>query len=181
LRGHKGTVPSITYFPDGKRMISGSADKTTRLWDLEEGKEIEEARDIHEQEVMVSRDVRFSHDSKKLIVKSWRNHLEVWGVRTHELDVEVGAFGRMSKTSTPVFWITKDKNIVAASAFSYYGFLKTIYEFDASTLNKVEPPFEGHTKAISSLALSLDCALLASVSYDNTIKLWAFDSRQLLA
>jgi len=38
------------------------------------------------------------------------------------------------------------------------------------------------TSEITGLALSLDCALLASSSpYDNTIKLWAFKSRQLLA
>jgi WD40 repeat protein len=49
----------ISYFPDGKRMITGSSDKTVRLWDLEAGKEIEEARVVREQEVravVVSRD-----------------------------------------------------------------------------------------------------------------------------
>lgn len=71
----------------------------------------------------------------------------------------MGAFACVGKTCTLVFWTTKDKTIVGAGAFSYYGFLKTIYEFDASTLNMVGPPFEGHTKAISSLALLLDRAL----------------------
>jgi WD40 repeat protein len=50
---------SISYFPDGKQMISGSGDKTVRLWDLEAGKEIEEARVVREHEVRaveVSRD-----------------------------------------------------------------------------------------------------------------------------
>ncbi|KAG2747876.1 hypothetical protein P692DRAFT_20657367, partial [Suillus brevipes Sb2] len=56
-----------------------------------------------------------------------------------------------------------------------------IYEFDGSTLETVGTPFEGHTNLISGLALSFDDALLASASYDNTIKLWAFESRQLLA
>jgi WD40 repeat protein len=43
--------PAIAYFPDGQKIISGSADKTTRLWDLQAGKEIEEARVVGEQEV----------------------------------------------------------------------------------------------------------------------------------
>ncbi|KAG1734992.1 kinase-like domain-containing protein [Suillus lakei] len=46
LEGHKSSSPSISYFPDGKQMISRSGDKTTRRWDLETGNEIEEARDV---------------------------------------------------------------------------------------------------------------------------------------
>ncbi|KAG1802350.1 uncharacterized protein BJ212DRAFT_1439180, partial [Suillus subaureus] len=57
-----------------------------------------------------------------------------------------------------------------------------IYKFDASTLKTVGPPFEGHTRLVTGLALSFDGTLLASASRDdNTIKLWAFESRQLLA
>ncbi|KIK35040.1 hypothetical protein CY34DRAFT_96850, partial [Suillus luteus UH-Slu-Lm8-n1] len=52
---------------------------------------------------------------------------------------------------------------------------KTIYEFDASTLETVGTPLEGHTKGIVGLALSSGGALLASSSHDNTIKLWAFE------
>ncbi|KIK43131.1 hypothetical protein CY34DRAFT_804133 [Suillus luteus UH-Slu-Lm8-n1] len=44
LKGHEGVIDSISYFPDGQRMISGSFDKTTRQWDLKTGKEIVEAR-----------------------------------------------------------------------------------------------------------------------------------------
>jgi WD40 repeat protein len=54
-----------------------------------------------------------------------------------------------------------------------------INELDALTLESVGAPFED-TNHIDSLALSLDCALLASASRDG-IKLWAFESRQLLA
>ncbi|OJA10736.1 hypothetical protein AZE42_10186 [Rhizopogon vesiculosus] len=35
---------TISYFPGGKKMISGSDDKMVRLWDLRSGKEIDEAR-----------------------------------------------------------------------------------------------------------------------------------------
>ncbi|KAG1807284.1 uncharacterized protein BJ212DRAFT_1485696 [Suillus subaureus] len=60
----------------------------------------------------------------------------------------------------------------------------TIYEFDTSTLETVGTPFEGHTStlAITSLALSFHGALLLSAAdIDDTIKLCAFESRQLLA
>ncbi|KAG2343706.1 kinase-like protein [Suillus weaverae] len=83
-----------------------------------------------------------------------------------------------SHWGAPVFWTTKDKTIVTAFTWNSP---KTIYELDASKLETVRTPFEGHTNTIVSIALSLDCALLASASDDNTIKLWAFESRQLLA
>ncbi|KAG2126554.1 hypothetical protein DEU56DRAFT_916066 [Suillus clintonianus] len=57
----------------------------------------------------------------------------------------------------------------------------TIYEFDPSTLETVGAPFEGHTNVICGLTLSFDGVLLASASKDDTINLWAFESRQLLA
>ncbi|OJA10027.1 hypothetical protein AZE42_08531 [Rhizopogon vesiculosus] len=43
LKGHEDDVQSISYFPEGKQMIGGSADKTVRRWDLQVGKEIEKA------------------------------------------------------------------------------------------------------------------------------------------
>ncbi|KAG1752441.1 quinon protein alcohol dehydrogenase-like superfamily [Suillus paluster] len=269
LEGHKDNVPSISYFPDGKQIISGSLDKTVRRWDLQAGKEIEEARHFCEQDVRVvavSRDgqwvvtaggdddhgelkayevetgivktfqghskritcidismdstllasgsddhgvriwslhtgklvagpfksgfilattgaVRFSQDSKKLAVASSivAKCLDVWDVEAQELDVSVGKSHSGGVTFAPIFWTTKDKTIVAAFSFTDDSDAKTIYEFDASTLETVRAPFEGHKTTITGLALSFDCALLASASNDNTIKLWAFESRQLLA
>ncbi|KAG2738733.1 WD40 repeat-like protein [Suillus brevipes Sb2] len=55
-------IESISYFPDGQRMISGSQDKTTRQWDLKMGNEIEEARGVCEgyvHAVAVSRNGRW--------------------------------------------------------------------------------------------------------------------------
>jgi WD40 repeat protein len=142
---------------------------------------------------------RFSQDSKKLAVLSGTGGcLEVWDVRTQNLDVRVGERCVGTLTETPIFWTTKDKSIVAVFDFKDWnsdptdwdhseGYrrpsdLNTIYEFDALTLEIVGAPFEGHTHFISGLALSFDCALLVSASrYDETIKLWAFESRQLLA
>ncbi|KIK43119.1 hypothetical protein CY34DRAFT_67203, partial [Suillus luteus UH-Slu-Lm8-n1] len=49
--GHGREIGSMSYFPDGQRLISGSGDKTTRQWDLKTGKEIVEARGVCEESV----------------------------------------------------------------------------------------------------------------------------------
>jgi WD40 repeat protein len=257
--------PTIAYFPDGQKMLSGAGDKTTRLWDLHAGTETEEAR-VGEQEVdvvAVSSDgrwvvtagvlggvhkvkanevktgsvkifedhslgiacidismdskllasgsldgtariwsletgelvagpfdtvgcpgivdaVRFSHDSRKLAVRS-QSYLEVWDIQAQKLDNKVGKRGVWFEY-VPVFWTTKDRTIVATFCFTEgdNDHAKTIYEFDSSTLETVGTPFEGRTHPVTGLALSFDCALLASASFHG-IKLWAFESRQLLA
>ncbi|KAG1807285.1 uncharacterized protein BJ212DRAFT_756760 [Suillus subaureus] len=267
LEGHEKLIQSISYFPDGQRMISGSHDKTTRQWDMKAGKEIEEARNVCKVEVWavaVSRDgrwvvtggrdssgdhaelkackvetgivrtfkgswkitcidisvdntllasgaddytariwnlgtgklvagpfkgiewpgaVRFSTDSKKLAVKSWLGTcLEVWDVQSQTLDVRRGVPGTGPLANTPLFWTKNNKNIIAPFSFPVHpDKISTIYEFDASTLETVGTPFEGHTQNITGLALSSDGALLASASRDYSIKLWAMESRQLLA
>ncbi|KAG2338121.1 WD40 repeat-like protein [Suillus weaverae] len=260
LRGHGKWISSISYFPDGQRMISGSDDKTARQWDLKAGKEIEEVRGVCEgmvYAVAVSRDgrwvvtgegngelkgyevetgiiktfenhsnwvhcidisadntllagggeraliwnlntgklvagpfesaewvgaVRFSTDSKKLAVKlDSGKYLEVWDVQSQKLDGRVGEYSGPILTYSPVFWTNNHKTIIAAFSFTEDGPIKTIYEFDASTLETVGTPFERHTDLVTGLTLSFDGTLLASASNDDTIKLWAFQSRQLLA
>ena len=37
FQGHKSEIYSLTFSPDGRRLVSGSGDKTARMWDLETG------------------------------------------------------------------------------------------------------------------------------------------------
>ena len=40
LRGHTNTIYTISFSPDGSRILTGAADRTLRLWDAVDGKEI---------------------------------------------------------------------------------------------------------------------------------------------
>ena len=40
LQGHSDFVFSVAYSPDGKRIVSGSGDRTVRIWDAAMGKEV---------------------------------------------------------------------------------------------------------------------------------------------
>jgi len=49
--GGNERCPSISYFPDGKQLASGSVNKTVRRWDVLASKDIEKARNVGEYEV----------------------------------------------------------------------------------------------------------------------------------
>ena len=40
LRGHSDSVLSVAYSPDGKHIVTGSRDKTVKIWDSTTGKEV---------------------------------------------------------------------------------------------------------------------------------------------
>ncbi|KAG2048813.1 hypothetical protein BDR06DRAFT_1012599 [Suillus hirtellus] len=71
-------VSCISYFPDGKQMISGSGDKTIRRWDLREGKEIKEAREVCDNGIDA---MGVSRDGRWVVTVDWEE-LKVSEVET---------------------------------------------------------------------------------------------------
>jgi WD40 repeat protein len=179
FNGHSRMVTNIDISADSKLLASGSMDETVRVWNLATGKLVAGL-----QTGKWGGTVRFSQDSMKLAVRSALGKcLEVWDIQRQKLHRRVGKWevhGHL--TGAPVLWTTNDKSIVAALTLTpLLDGARAIFEFNASTLDTIGVPFAGHTGVVSTLALSGECALLASACHNHTIKLWAFESRQLLA
>ena len=148
LRGHEGFVFALAYHPDGRKLASGSADKTVRLWDL--------AADLPRHGTpLVSR-----HDGavSNVLTVSDVTHAAP-NVRSHQI-LEGHDNWILSICFSP------DGHILASSSAD-----RTIRLWDAAS-GQLHTVLLGHTHWVWAVAFSPDARLLASSSSDETIRLW---------
>ena len=69
LKGHTDTVSLALFFPDSKKVLTASLDKTARIWDAETGKELK----MLEGDTDGIRTAVFSPDGKRLVTHARDN------------------------------------------------------------------------------------------------------------
>ena len=75
LEGHSHEVISVAYSPDGTKIISGSKDKTIKIWDANTGQCLKTL----EGHTGTVRSVAYSPDGTKIISGSWDDTIKIWG------------------------------------------------------------------------------------------------------
>ena len=76
LKGHTAGVTSVVLSLDGKRIVSGSEDKTVKVWDASTGQEVLTLKG-HTDGL---RSVVFSPDGKRLASASGDKTVKVWSL-----------------------------------------------------------------------------------------------------
>jgi WD40 repeat protein len=161
LRGHSRTVMSVAFSPDGKRIATGSIDKTAKIWDTESGKELLTLRG-HSNTV---ESVAFSPDGKRIATGSGDATAKVWDTKSGEELMTLRALS----TVTSVAFSPDSRRIVTG------GYDKTAKIWDAES-GKELVTLLGHSEVVNSAVFSSDGSRIATGSGDETAKIWDAES-----
>jgi WD40 repeat protein len=107
MLGHRKEVASVSLSHDGRRALSGSFDKTVRLWDVETGKEL---RSFEGHEDIV-RAVALSPDGKQALSGGQDRTVRLWEV---EMGKELKRLTGHEGTVTSVAFASDGKTVLSA-------------------------------------------------------------------
>jgi len=167
IKGHSDRVSSVSFSPDGTRILSSSApnfqlpvrnDRTLKVWNAATGQE-SLIISGHSKAVYSA---SFSRDGKWIVSGSVDKTLKLWDATTGQ---EKLTFTGHSKPVTCADFSPDGKRIVSG------GWEKTLKVWDTDT-GQETLTLEGHTGAITDVSFSPNGKWIVSGSEDKTLKLW---------
>ena len=159
--GHTGVVYSLSYSPNGAHVVTGSEDKTIRIWDVESGAVVGEPLAGHTDRVM---SVAYSPDGRHIISGSEDHTIRIWDAKTGTAvgnPLEGHADGVLSVAYSP-----DGRHIISGS----YDRTIRIWGDEAGT--PAVKPFAGHTHEVESIASTSDGRHIVFEGCDNTTRVW---------
>jgi WD40 repeat protein len=157
----------VSFSPDSRRIVSGSSDKTIKLWDVPTRKLISTFQGHYNTVWSVS----FSPDGHHIASGSSDKTIKLWDVPTGKL---ISTFQGHSDEVISVSFSPDGRHIASGSSN------KTIKLWEAST-GKLISTFQGHTPWVLSVIFSPDGRRIASGGSDDTIKLWEVPTGKLIS
>jgi eukaryotic-like serine/threonine-protein kinase len=156
--GHSGEVFGVAIAPDGRTALSGSTDKTLKLWDLASGRELRTFTG-HSESVY---SVAIAPDGRIALSASEDKTLKIWDLTSGE---ELRTLTGHSGWVTSVAIASDGRTALSADG---EGTLK-LWDLVAG---KELRTFTGHSDMVSSVAIAPDGRTALSGSIDTTLKLW---------
>jgi WD40 repeat protein len=198
---HDDSVTSVHFSPDGRTVLTGSNDKTARLWEVETGRELRVLRG-HEDGVT---SVAFSPDGRTVLTGSKDKTARLWDVATgkevgvlggHDTWVRSVAFSPDGHTlvialwdETARLWDVSTRREIATLQSQQQGVWSVAFSPDGRTVltggtddrtarlwdvasGKERGVLRGHQHFVESVAFSPDGRTILTSSADRTARLW---------
>lgn len=164
LAGHTGAVSSVSFSGNGRMVVTGSRDKTARVWEAGTGRLVRTLKG-HKDAVTA---VAFNPEGTVVASGSMDRTIIIWDAGSGQ----------------PIVTLPKETGFVNSVEFSPDGQALAaalsdgrIKMWDVSSGQGIQS-LDGHSGAVFSLAFSPDGRWLASGGRDQTVRLWNIGSGQ---
>jgi WD40 repeat protein/energy-coupling factor transporter ATP-binding protein EcfA2 len=202
---HQGVVTSVAISPDGSYVVSGSEDKTIKLWN-KEGKVIQQlnGHSGHVTAVAISANGQYIlSGSQDKTIRLWtKNGKLLQEMKGHNDTVKSVAFSSDgqyivsgSTDKTVRLWNKQGSPISKPFQAHELGVMSVAVSPDGQYIvsgsedktvrlwnkqgNPVGLPFKGHERTVTSVAFSPDGQYIVSGSEDGTVRLWDKDGNPI--
>jgi WD40 repeat protein len=150
---------SSAWSPDGKSVISASADHTARIWNPGNGQEVR-ALNGHTGYVTFC---GFSPDGKEASTTSWVDRTtRVWNVKTGKARLVLEGH---AERPTAALFAPDGRALASADAAGH----AIVFELGQG---KVAAKLDGHTGIVSALEFTPDSKRIVTGSHDGTVRVW---------
>lgn len=160
LIGHTEEVMAVAlaYTDSGIQIVSGSWDKTIKIWDFQTGQEI---KTLHGHSHRIW-SVAVTPNNKQIVSGSQDNNIKIWDLKTAaELLTLTGHSDCVSSVA-----VTPDGSKVVSGSWD-----QTIKIWDLQTGAELLN-LTGHTDKINAVVITPDGSKIVSCSDDRTVKVW---------
>ncbi len=164
--GHEDWVSSVAVTADGRRVLSGSHDRTLRLWDLQTGRLLRTFIG-HLDGVFT---VATSPDGRAAFSASHDGTFMLWDLQTGEPRLVV------SEDGDPLY----SAAVTPDGQFALSGFFSRTLQFRELATGKLRFTLVGHGDIVRTVAITPDGRHALSGSQDCTVKVWDLASGQLV-
>jgi len=161
LTGHSECVACVVLSSDGQFALSGSWDKTMRLWDLNTGATIRTFQG-HEKDVF---SVAFSGDNRQIVSGSRDKTIKLWNTLA-ECKYTITEDMHTDWVSCVVFSPSAKMPLIVSA-----GWDKLVKVWNLSNC-KLRTNLVGHANVVYTTTVSPDGSLCASGGKDSTAMLW---------
>jgi WD40 repeat protein len=156
LVGHEGPITALAFSPDNGRLVSGSADKTARIWNLGDSKELAKFI-VHTNTVTA---VAFAPNGQQVVSGAADNILKLWNAAD---GVEQKNFAGHTAALSAVL-VLPNGQVVSASADQT---IRVWNPADGAQIRSI-----AHGQPVTSIAVTRDGNKLAATGSDNNVKLY---------
>ena len=167
LTGHRDSVRSVSFSPDGRLVATASRDGTARLWEVASGQPVGEPLTGHTAAIW---DLSFSPDGRLVATASVDGTARLWEVASGQ-PVGEPLTGHTAPLHGVAF--SPDGRLVATASDD-----GTARLWEVASGQPVGEPLTGHTDLVHGVAFSPDGGLVATASSDGTARLWEVASGQ---